>query len=263
MNTVQEIYQVLQKKAPFQYQLGFDNAGILVGRSSAPVDRILIALDITKAVAEEAVEKGAQLIVSHHPVIWDGVKQLTDVTPGGDLLLYLAEYGIAAICAHTNLDAVCGGVNDALANALGLTDVKQLCQDGVDEQGNPYGIGRVGIVPTQSVEEFAALVKEHLNAACVRLVDGGKPVHRVAVGGGSCGSMLGDVLAAGCDTFVTSDVKYDVFLAAKAQGLNLLDAGHYPTENVVCPVLETWLKEAFPTLQVSISQRHHEVYHCV
>ena len=157
MNTVQEIYQVLQKKAPFQYQLGFDNAGILVGRSSAPVDRILIALDITKAVAEEAVEKGAQLIVSHHPVIWDGVKQLTDVTPGGDLLLYLAEHGIAAICAHTNLDAVCGGVNDALANALGLTDVKQLCQDGVDEQGNPYGIGRVGIVPTQSVEEFAAL----------------------------------------------------------------------------------------------------------
>ena len=121
----------------------------------------------------------------------------------------------------------------------------------------------MGIVPTQSVEEFAALVKEHLNAACVRLVDGGKSVHRVAVGGGSCGSMLGDVLAAGCDTFVTSDVKYDVFLAAKAQGLNLLDAGHYPTENVVCPVLETWLKEAFPTLQVSISQRHHEVYHCV
>lgn len=263
MNTVQQIYEVIQKKAPFQYQLGFDNAGFLVGRRNAPVDRVLIALDITRDVVDEAVELGAQLIVSHHPVIWEGVKQLTDVTPGGDLLLTMAEHGIAAICAHTNLDAVAEGVNDALACKLGLTHVEQLSQDGVDEQGNPCGIGRIGQVEAQSVETFAALVKEQLDAACVRVVDSGKPVHRVAVGGGSCGSMLGDVVAAGCDTFVTADVKYDVFLAAKAQGLNLLDAGHYPTENVVCPVLEGWLKEAFPDLRVEISQRHREVYHCV
>ena len=263
MNTVQQIYEAIQKKAPFQYQLGFDNAGFLVGRRNAPVDRVLIALDITRDVVDEAVELGAQLIVSHHPVIWEGVKQLTDVTPGGDLLLTMAEHGIAAICTHTNLDAVAEGVNDALACKLGLTQVEQLRQDGVDQQGNPYGIGRIGQVEAQSVETFAALVKERLDAACVRVVDSGKPVHRVAVGGGSCGSMLGDVLAAGCDTFVTADVKYDVFLAAKAQGLNLLDAGHYPTENVVCPVLEGWLKEAFPDLRVEISQRHREVYHCV
>ncbi|MBM6896403.1 Nif3-like dinuclear metal center hexameric protein [Pseudoflavonifractor capillosus] len=263
MNTVQQIYDILQKKAPFQYQLGFDNAGFLVGRSSAPVDSVLIALDITKAVAEEAVEMGAQLIVSHHPVIWDGVKRLTDNTPGGDLLLYLAEHGIAAICAHTNLDAVADGVNDALACALGLTDVEQLSQDGVDEQGQPFGIGRVGQVSPQSVDTFAAAVKDRLGAACVRVVDSGIPVHRVAVGGGSCGSMLENVLAAGCDTFVTADVKYDVFLAAQAHGLNLLDAGHYPTENVVCPVLERWLKEAFSDLKVSISSRHKEVYHCI
>lgn len=263
MNTVEQIYEAIQKKAPFQYQLGFDNAGFLVGRRNAPVDRVLIALDITRDVVDEAVEMGAQLIVSHHPVIWDGVKRLTDVTPVGDLLLTMAEHGIAAICAHTNLDAVADGVNDALAGKLGLTQVEQLSQDGVDKQGRPYGIGRVGQVSTQSVETFAALVKERLGAACVRVVDSGKPVHRVAVGGGSCGSMLGDVLAAGCDTFVTADVKYDVFLSAKAQGLNLLDAGHYPTENVVCPVLEGWLRETFPDLRVGISQRHHEVYHCV
>lgn len=263
MNTVEQIYEAIQKKAPFQYQLGFDNAGFLVGRRNAPVDRVLIALDITRDVVDEAVEKGAQLIVSHHPVIWDGVKRLTDATPVGDLLLTMAEHGIAAICAHTNLDAVADGVNDALAGTLGLTQVEQLSQDGVDEQGRPYGIGRVGQVPAQSVETFAALVKERLGAACVRVVDSGKPVHRVAVGGGSCGSMLGDVLTAGCDTFVTADVKYDVFLSARAQGLNLLDAGHYPTENVVCPVLEGWLRETFPDLRVSISQRHHEVYHCV
>ena len=257
--TVGDLYDWVDRTAPFSTAMDFDNAGLLVGDRTTPVTDALVALDITHEVVAEAKKAGVQVILSHHPVIFQPLKRLSSK----DVPYQLASCGIAAICAHTNLDAVCGGVNDALANALGLTDVKQLCQDGVDEQGNPYGIGRVGLVPTQSVEEFAALVKEHLNAACVRLVDGGKSVHRVAVGGGSCGSMLGDVLAAGCDTFVTSDVKYDVFLAAKAQGLNLLDAGHYPTENMVCPVLETWLKEASPTLQVSISQRHHEVYHCV
>lgn len=261
--TVSQIYDWMDEKAPFRYQLGFDNAGFLVGHHGAQVDRVLVALDITKSVAEEAVELGAQLIVSHHPVIWNGVKQLTDVTPGGDLLLYMAEHGLAAICAHTNLDAVAEGVNDALAHALGLTDVDQLHQDGEDAQGRPYGIGRVGLVPTQSVDTFAELVKRRLNAACVRVVDSGKSVHKVAVGGGSCGSMLADALACGCDTFVTADVKYDVFLEAKSYGLNLLDAGHYPTENVVCPVVAEWLQNAFPDVKVMVSQRHREIYHCV
>lgn len=261
--TVSQIYDRMDEKAPFRYQMGFDNAGFLVGRRSGQVECVLVALDITKAVAEEAVELGAQLIISHHPVIWDGVKQLTDDTPGGDLLLFLAEHGIAAICAHTNLDAVAEGVNDVLAHQLGLTDIGQLCQDGVDEQGRAYGIGRVGTVPAQSVDAFAAWVKQRLDAACVRVVDSGKQVQKVAVGGGSCGSMLSDALNAGCDTFVTADVKYDVFLEAKAQGINLLDAGHYPTENVVCPVVAEWLKESFPDLKVQISQRHREIYHCI
>ena len=260
MNTVQQIYEAIQKKAPFQYQLWFDNAGFLVGRRNAPVDRVLIALDITRDVVDEAVELGAQLIVSHHPVIWEGVKQLTDVTPGGDLLLTMAEHGIAAICAHTNLDAVAEGVNDALACKLGLTQVEQLSQDGVDQQGNPYGIGRIGQVEAQSVETFAALVKERLDAACVRVVDSGKPVHRVAVGGGSCGSMLGDVLAAGCDTFVTADVKYNGFLDARALGVNLIDAGHYPTEQVVVPVLAKWLSAGFPQVEVAETARHKEAF---
>lgn len=261
--TVTQIYNVIEAKAPFQYQLGFDNAGFLVGRRSAEVDCVLVALDITPVVVQEAVELGAQLIVSHHPVIWNGVKQLTDDTPNGAMLLDMVQNGIAAICAHTNLDAVAEGVNDALAQKLGLTGMEQLHQDGVDEQGRPYGIGRVGLVPVQGVNEFAALAKQRLDAACVRVVDSGKPVHKVAVGGGSCGSMLSDVLASGCDTFVTADVKYDVFLEAKSYGLNLLDAGHYPTENMVCPVLQRWLQQAFPDLRVVISQRHQEIYHCI
>lgn len=259
MTTVNKVYELLQAKAPFELQLDFDNAGFLVGRGDRLVSRVLVALDITGPVIEEAIHCGAQLIVAHHPVIWGGAKSVTDRTFAGRRILTLAEHGIAAICAHTNLDAVEGGVNDALALRLGLLDIGLLHQDGVDGQGRPCGIGRVGTVPTQPLYDFALSVKRLLGANGIRLVDGGKPVHTVAVGGGACGGMLQDAILQGCDTFVTSDVKYDVFLEARALGVNLIDAGHYPTENVVCPVLRDWLSEAFPELAVAISQRHKEV----
>ena len=260
MTTVQNIFDMLQEKAPFELQLGFDNAGFLVGHHDAPVERVLVALDITEQVAAEAKALGCQLIVSHHPVIWGGAKTITDQTVMGRKLLALVENNLAAICAHTNLDAVADGVNDALARRLGLTDIGQLKQDGVDGQGRPYGIGRVGVVQEQSLQDFALFVKQKLGANGVRLVDGGKPVHKVAVGGGACADMMIDAMDHGCDTFVTSDVKYDGFLDAKAVGMNLIDAGHYPTENVVCPVLRDWLRAAFPELSVSISEVHHEVF---
>ena len=260
VTTVGEVYGFLQEKAPFELQEGFDNSGFLVGREGTQVSKILVALDITEQVVDEAVEQGAQLIVAHHPVIFGGVQSITDQTVTGRVLLSLMERGIAAICAHTNLDAVEGGVNDALALRLGMTDIEQLKQEGVDEQGRAYGIGRVGRVTEQPLYDFAIGVKRLLGANGLRLVDGGKPVRKIAVGGGACSDMLDDVLAKGCDTFVTSDVKYHHFLEAKAQGINLIDAGHFPTEDVVCPVLQDWLAERFPHVSVSISKRHHEVF---
>ena len=265
MATVREIFQELDRWATFETQMDFDNAGFLVGRGDREVRKILVSLDITEAVTEEAAAWGADLIVSHHPVIFHPVKRLTDETPTGRTLLALAERGVAAICAHTNLDAAQGGVNVCLAQALELTELEQLCQDGVDRNGQPYGVGRVGLCHTAglSAGEYAAFVKEKLIAAGVRFADGGKPVRRVAVGGGSCGSMLSDALAAGCDTFVTADVKYDQFLEAKALGLTLMDAGHYATENVVCPKLVQYLALKFPGIPIQLSQVHREAYGCV
>lgn len=260
VTTVGMVHEFLQEKAPFELQEGFDNAGFLVGREEASVSKILVALDITEQVVQEAAEQGAQLIVAHHPVIFSGVKSVTDETVTGRVLLSLIENGIAAICAHTNLDAVEGGVNDALAVRLGLTDIGQLKQAGVDGQGRPYGIGRVGFVSEQPLYDFAMAVKRLLGANGIRLVDGGRPVHMVAVGGGACADFVGDALAQGCDTFVTSDVKYHQFLEARALGLNLVDAGHFPTEDVVCPVLRSWLAKRFPHVSVSVSQRHTEVF---
>ena len=122
MASVREIYDFLDQKAPFSLQMDFDNAGFLVGHGEKAVTRIVVALDITEAVAEEAARVGAQLIVSHHPVIFHPVRRLTDDDLTGRLLLSLTERGIAAICAHTNLDVAEGGVNDALARSLELED---------------------------------------------------------------------------------------------------------------------------------------------
>lgn len=262
MATVREIYQYLDGLAPFSLQMDFDNAGFLVGRGDRQVEKILVSLDITEEVVAEAAQLGCQLIVSHHPVIFFPAKSVTDATPDGRILLSLVEHNIAAICAHTNLDAVSGGVNDALACKLGLTNIEQLKQDGVDASGRPYGIGRVGNtagVPMYA-PAFAAFVKEALGANGVRFVDARRPVRRVAVGGGACADMLKDALALGCDTFVTADVKYNGFLDAKALGVNLIDAGHYPTEQVVMPVLAKWLADGFAKVEVLTTQTHKEVF---
>src|SRR5699024_1188582 len=116
--TIKEIYQVIDHFAPFHTQMGFDNAGFLVGHGNRSVTKVLVALDIAQQVVQEAKEMGVELIVSHHPVIFHPVKALTDETSTGAILLHLAEAGIGAICAHTNLDAVAGGVNDCLAKVL-------------------------------------------------------------------------------------------------------------------------------------------------
>lgn len=265
MAKVKDIFKFVDAIAPFHTQEDFDNAGLLVGRSGQEVKKILVALDITLEVAEEAGQQGADLIVAHHPVIFHPVKSITDKTVTGRVLMELLERRVAAICAHTNLDAAHGGVNGCLARVLELSEIGQLHQAGVDDKGRPYGIGRVGKVHRTglSAAEYAAFVKEKLGASSVRFADGGRSVEKVAVGGGACGSMMEDAIDAGCDTFVTADLKYNQFLDARALGLNLLDAGHFPTENVVCAPLADRLSKAFPELSVSLSQVHREVFQTV
>ena len=267
MATVKEIESFLFSKAPREIAMEWDNVGLLVGFPDKEVKKILVALDITEEVVNEALKAGAELIVSHHPVMncaWEKVQTVRADTVQGNILIRMLTAGVSGICMHTNLDAVDGGVNDALARRLGLTDIEQLHLDGVDTEGRPYGIGRVGKVDGFSdARAFSAFILQALEADGLRFEDAGKPVGKVAVGGGACGGMLSDAAAKGCDTFVTADVKYDVFLTARAMGINLIDAGHFSTENVVCPVLVEWLESAFPQICVIRSVRHKEVFSCL
>lgn len=248
MPTVGEIYTILAEKAPPEMKLDFDNVGLLVGRSGNPVQTVLVALDITDEVIAEAMEINADLIVSHHPLFFE-LKSVTDGSWTGERALTLAENRIAAICMHTNLDAASGGVNDALLATLGATYADILEPES--------SIGRVGeLAAPVTLSTFLQTVKTALHGNGLRYYDAGRVVHRIAVCGGSGGGDLELAFRAGCDTYVTADIKYDPFLEAKHLGINLIDADHFCTENVVVPVLCSWIRDAFPDLRVFVSQKH-------
>lgn len=256
MLSVEKICGALFTLAPREMKMDWDNVGLLCGRKNAEVRTALVALDLTEGVLDEALALGAELIVTHHPAIFEPLRALTDDTPAGRLLLRLAKNDIAVVSLHTNLDCAPGGVNDVLAAALGLADVRVLEPAGQDAQGRPYGLLRAGTVPESDVFSFAQHVKSTLACPGVRVLDAGKPVRLVAVGGGSCGSEMGAAVRAGCDTFVTADVKYHQFADALAMGLNLIDAGHFETENPACAVLASFLQGLDASLSVRVSETH-------
>ena len=254
MPTVREIEQALFELAPREGAMDWDNVGHLLGDPDSQVSRVLVALDITEDVADEALAHGCELIVAHHPVMncrWLPVQSVRSDTPQGHLLLKLLRNGVSAICMHTNLDVAWGGVNDILAEKLKLVDPGPLCDN---------GLGRVGrLEEPMDLADFVRFVSRSLGCNGVRYAGAGKPVCRVAVGGGACGEFEDDAIRAGCDTFVTADLSYHQFLDAKGKGINLIDAGHFPTEDPVCEKLVQYVSDRFQELAVTKSTSHREV----
>lgn len=246
MTTVQDILNFVETLAPASMKMEWDNVGLLCGRRIAAVNRILVALDPFEHVCQEAVERQADLLVTHHPLIFTPQRAVTDDTSVGRCIEMLCRHGISAVNAHTNLDCADGGVNDVLAQTLGLTDVEMIGKENLLRAGSFRA----------DLPEFLAHVKAKLGCEGLRYVDGGKPVSKVAVGGGSCASFLWEVAGAGCDTFVTADVKYNQFWDAQEMGVNLIDAGHFQTENPVCRVLAEKIRSAFPQVEVILSEKH-------
>ena len=259
MATAAEILTFVETLAPRYMKRDWDNVGLLCGRNEKEVTKILVALDPFRSVISEAIEIGADCIVTHHPLIFrNPLMAVNEDTEAGRCVLTLMEHGIAAINAHTNYDLAPGGINDVLARTLGLQDIRVIHPQGEDAQGRPYGLLRCGTVDEISLKAFLVGVKEKLDCEGLRYVDSGKPVHKVAVGGGSCADEMGDAIAAGCDTFVTADVKYNQFRTAFELGLNLIDAGHFHTENPAMPVLAEKLRAAFPGVEVVFSEKHRD-----
>lgn len=258
MATVADILQFIETVAPPYMKESWDNVGLLCGSKARSVTKVLVALDPFEGVCREASAIGAELIVTHHPLIFQPLKAVTDETSIGRCIQLLCSSGISAINAHTNLDCVPGGVNDRLASRLGLENVRVIAPSGTDAEGREWGLLRRGEVNEQSLEDFLPHVKDALGCQGLRFVSGGKPVRMVAVGGGACSGEMLDALDAGCDTFVTSDVKYNQFWDAHDLGLNLIDAGHFATENPVTGYLAERIAAAFPDITVKISETHSD-----
>lgn len=249
MSTVTHIYDAIDRLAPFWLTMDFDNTGILVGDRNREIACALLALDCTPAVVEQAKQLGAQLIVTHHPVIFHPLKRVNE-----DAVVYqLIRSDIAVISAHTNLDIAQGGVNDALASAIGLRDCRGL--ELLNEQTGAW-LGRIGTLPEPlSPEAFAAHVKSCLNAASVKFAAAPRAIRTVALCSGSGADCLDAAISAGADALLTSEVKQHEYLAAAAAGISIFDAGHFDTEDIVIEPLRDYLAKEIPDVHFFTTHR--------
>lgn len=243
--TVRELYEILNEKIPPSLSCPWDNDGLMCcPDGTRKVGRVLITLDVTEAAVDYAVRGGYDLILSHHPMIFKGLRAVNEEQYIARKTIRLIREGISVMSFHTRLDAVEGGVNDTLAALLGLRDV------------SPFGeeaIGRIGTLPAPiSAREFAERVKALLHAPAVFLGDAGRPVSRVALLGGSGGDDLSAAKAAGADTYLSGNLGYHDMTDAPEAGMNLLEAGHYFTEQPVTKTLKQMLLAILPDAEADI-----------
>lgn len=240
MTSVRDIYDFIDKIAPFDSQMDFDNSGMLVGNFDKGVKKCLICLDITKNVVDECKKINAELIVSHHPVIFHPIRNLYyDSIP-----YILARNDISAICAHTNLDVSKHGVNYCLFKILGLKDKGPL------SFFKTYELGYCGFLENEiSSIEFAKFVKERLNCSCVRFTNISEKIKKIAVCSGAGGSLISEACKKKCNALVTGEIKHSDILFANDNGVSIFDVGHFKSENVVIPHFVEILQKEFPVVE--------------
>lgn len=255
MITVNQVYEAMQAIAPLELAEHWDNPGLLVD-CGGQMHRVLTALDITPEVVAEAAAKQCEMIVSHHPVIFDPLKRLGPQ----DVPFQLVRAGISAICMHTNLDAAAGGVNEVLAGIFGMQDPEPFAE----------GCGRVGSIEPITVPQLARKAQQELVARCnapdagpavqVKFADTGKPVQRLAVISGAGGSLFEEALAVGADCLLTGEANHHHACDAKRLGLSLIAAGHYATEFPVTAAVAEKLRAALPGVEVLVSTANKDPY---
>lgn len=234
--TTLEIYNFINKIAPFETQMSFDNSGFLVGDENSDVSKVLLSLDISSDVIDECKQINANLIISHHPVIFHPLKSLKS----NSIPYKLVKNDISAICAHTNLDLYEKGVNYCLFNSLCLNDMTPLTFY------NELPLGFCGIISNEmNSYNFANFVKNKLKCDNLRFTDANNKIKKVAVSSGSGGSSVKHAIEKKCDAFVTGEIKYSDILLANENNLSIFDVGHFKSENVVIPYLKELLQKEF------------------
>lgn len=251
MLTVQQVLDFINERAPFETQLAFDNSGLLVGDPQQKVTGVHFALDLTNKVIDEAIESGANLIVTHHPVMFSAIKRLVETNYEARLLCRLIRANISLIAAHTNLDQAVGGCNDVLAQAIGLTHI-------VGE-----GFVRVGSLPCPvTAKELAASISEALGDVVRVMGDPSAVVTKVGMCSGSGADEWSAAASMGANAFLTGEVKHHIALEAADAGVVMLEAGHHATEEPGIFALADALQnsEIVVKYNVRVSTSHAKAY---
>lgn len=262
-----EVLAFLREFAPPFLSESWDNTGLLIGSESRDVSRIATCLTLTPDVAQEAVDRGTQLIVSHHPVLFRAVQQITDKNPEGRMLLQLIEAGVAVYSPHTRYDSARSGINQQLAESLGLQSIHPLrafageaelqsAERSAEDPESGVGSGRFGDLPEAvSLEGFVETAKRTLGIDNTQFV--GDPaciVRRVGTACGAAAEFMRDAAEAGCDVLLTGEARFHACLEARTLGIALILPGHYATERPAMENLARILSERFPNLDVFASQ---------
>lgn len=237
---VNEIIKIIESFCPERLAYSWDNVGLLCGDSEKEVKKVFVTLDTNIATVKEAIEKDADMIVSHHPILLGGIKNINYSTPAGQMIKLLIKYDIPVFAAHTNMDTARGGINDRLAEMFSLTDIKILEQHTDDETA---GLGRYGkLNKSMTFGEFAKLCSKILNTTVRAAGDFNTKIKTVSVASGSCSEIIPLAKSKGADAIVTGDMKYHNMIDMTETGICIIDAGHYPTEICVMDIFEEILK---------------------
>lgn len=246
-----EVMNIMEEIAPKRLAENWDNPGLLVGSPQNEATKILVALDANERVVEQAIKLGAELIVTHHPIIFKPIKKIRSDLPDGKKLFNLIQHNISVFSAHTNLDSAKGGVNDILAKKLELNNVSPFIINDNDE----IGLGRIGKFDKEiTIENFAEIVKKNLNLSNIRIVKSPNKrlIKKVALCGGAGAEFIEKAAFLGADAYITGDVKYHEGELAKALNIHVIDAGHFGTEYPIVKELANKLKNALEKKEVEI-----------
>ncbi|GMQ62714.1 Nif3-like dinuclear metal center hexameric protein [Vallitalea maricola] len=241
-----EIISKMKELAPPKLAESWDNVGLLVGDSNMRVEKILISLDATKDVVDEAISNEVDMILTHHPIIFKGVKHINTSTVIGRKLIKLIKNDICVYSAHTNLDSASEGLSVLLADKLKLNDSDILEPNNNFDVLDLCGTGRIGYLEEMTLEELSHYVKDKLNLERVRVIGNlDKRIKKVAVSPGSSMEFAETAYKNGADVYITGDIKYHDAMDYQEKGMALIDAGHFGTENIVLPMFEQYIKKCF------------------